>query len=81
MRRLRVRESFRRRGIGTTLIENAIAFCRDYGFLKVSLDVRIEREPAISLFRKFGFEPGRQRELDGRKTIDFYLDLYRDVRE
>jgi ribosomal protein S18 acetylase RimI-like enzyme len=80
VRRLRVREAFRRRGIGTRLMEHAIGFCRNNGFLKVSLDVRIEREPAMRLFEKFGFVPGRVRELGERKTIDFYLDLYRDPR-
>jgi len=42
----------------------------------VMLDVRIERGPAIKLFEKFGFKLARQRELDGRKILDFYLDIY-----
>jgi ribosomal protein S18 acetylase RimI-like enzyme len=81
VRRLRVRGNFRRRGVGAILMEKALAFCRRQGYLKVVLDVRIERGPAIALFQKFGFKHGRTREIAGRKLLDFYIDLYRDVRK
>jgi hypothetical protein len=47
-------------------------------YLKVVLDVRIERSPAISMFDNFGFLHSRERVIDGRKLLDFYLDLYSD---
>lgn len=78
IRRLRVRHDFRRRGIGAKLMEQAVGFCREHGYLKVILDVRIEREPAIKLFEKFGFAHSRSRDIEGRKMLDFYLDLYRE---
>lgn len=78
MRRLRVHRDYRRRGIGTKLMERAVAFCQEQGYLKVTLDVRIEREPAIKLFEKFGFSLSRTREVDGRRMLDFYIDLYRE---
>jgi ribosomal protein S18 acetylase RimI-like enzyme len=78
VRRLRVRGTYRRGGVGTLLMERALAFCRERGYLKVVLDVRIERGPAISLFEKFGFSHTRTREIGGRKLLDFYIDLYRD---
>ena len=78
VRRLRVRDSYRRNGIGTSLMQHAIAFCREKQFLKVVLDVRIEREPAIKMFDSFGFLHGRERNLDGRQLRDFYLNLYND---
>lgn len=78
VRRLRVHEQYRRMGVGTRLMERALAFCQEKGYLKVILDVRIERAPAIALFEKFGFSLARTRELDGRKMLDFYVDLYRD---
>jgi len=77
MRRLRVKEAYRRRGVGTTLIEQAIGFCRHHGYLKVILDVRIERGPAIAIFEKFGFTASRGRAVGSMRTLDFYLDLYR----
>lgn len=81
IRRLRVRDSFRRKGIGTKLMQHAISFCREKHFLKVVLDVRIERLSAISMFNTFGFLHGRERNLNGRKLRDFYLDLYSDSLE
>jgi ribosomal protein S18 acetylase RimI-like enzyme len=78
IRRLRVRDSYRRKGIGKKLMLHAIEFCKEKQFLKVKLDVRIERSPAIQLFDTFGFLHGREHESDDRRTIDFYLDLYSD---
>ena len=78
VRRLRVRGAYRRHGVGAMLMEQALAFCKHQGYLKVALDVRIERGPAIALFQKFGFKHGRTREIDGRKLLAFYIDLYSD---
>jgi len=78
IRRLRVRDTFRRNGIGTKLMLHAIEFCKKKQFLKIVLDVRIERSPALKLFESFGFLHGRECKTDGRTTIDFYLDLYSD---
>ncbi len=78
IRRLRVRPDFRRLGLGTKLMEQALTFCQHHSYLKVTLDVRIERAPAIALFEKFGFSLNRSREINGRRTLDFYLDLYRE---
>jgi GNAT superfamily N-acetyltransferase len=78
IRRMRVHEDFRRKGVGTALIERALSFCRERGYLKVTLDVPIEREPAIRLIEKFGFSHARTRDIEGRKTVDFYFDLYSD---
>ena len=78
IRRLRVRSDYRRQGVGAKLMEQALAFCLHHSYLKVSLDVRIERGPAIALFEKFGFQLNRTREVKGRRLLDFYLDLYRE---
>jgi len=78
IRRLRVRSDKRRRGIGAKLMEQAIGFCRHHAYLKVVLDVRLEHEPAIALFGKFAFQLARRREISGRCSLDFYLDLYRE---
>ena len=48
IRRLRVRDEFRRRGIGTMLMQHAISFCREKQFLKVVLDVRIVKPSRIA---------------------------------
>ncbi|MCH8823170.1 MAG: GNAT family N-acetyltransferase [Planctomycetes bacterium] len=78
IRRLRVRKGYRRKGVGAKLMEEALGFCQVQHYLKIILDVRIEREPAIKLFEKFGFQHSRSREVNGRKMLDFYVDLYRE---
>jgi ribosomal protein S18 acetylase RimI-like enzyme len=80
IRRLRVRQDLRRRGIGSALIETALKFCRDRGYLKIALDTFVEREPAIKLFEKFHFRHSRTRSVGDKDVMHFYLDLYtRDV--
>ena len=71
-------DDLRRRGIGMRLMHEAVAFCQRLGYLKVVLDVRFERGPAIALFEKFGFKLARTRDMAGRRMLDFYLDLYRE---
>jgi GNAT superfamily N-acetyltransferase len=76
IRRLRVRQDHRRRGIGSKLLETAIRFCNDYGHVKIMLDTFIDREPAIKLFEKFSFRHQRTRSVNGKELLYFYLDIY-----
>lgn len=78
IRRLRVRETHRRRGIGAALLTEAVNHCRHRGLLKVSLDVLVDRKPAIELFEKTGFRLHRERPIRDRTLLDFYLDLYKE---
>jgi ribosomal protein S18 acetylase RimI-like enzyme len=55
-------------------LEHAIRLCREKDYLKVVLDVRVERQPAIQLFEKFGFYLSKVREQDGRRTLDFFVE-------
>src|SRR4051794_37857718 len=80
IRRLRVRQDFRRRGIGSALVETALKFCQERGYLKIALDTFVEREPAMRLFEKFHFRHSRTRSVAGKEVMHFYLDLYqRDI--
>jgi RimJ/RimL family protein N-acetyltransferase len=45
----------RRMGVGSALLEGAIAWARQKGAHKISLDVWPHNEAARSLYRKFGF--------------------------
>lgn len=76
IRRLRVDPDYRRRGIGSALLQKSLEFCRDQGLLKVTLDTFIEREPALKLFEKFNFRHDKTREAAGKQLLFFYLDLY-----
>jgi ribosomal protein S18 acetylase RimI-like enzyme len=76
IRRLRVRSDMRRRGIGSRLVEEALKFCQECGYLKIALDTFMEREPAVKLFEKFRFRHNRTRNVSGKELMYFYLDLY-----
>jgi ribosomal protein S18 acetylase RimI-like enzyme len=76
IRRLRVHVDHRRRGVGSALMEAALTFCHQKDYLKVTLDTFMEREPAIRLFEKFRFHPGRTKKVADKELVYFYLDLY-----
>ena len=80
IRRLRVRPDSRRRGVGTSLMEAALKFCQERGYLKVVLDTFMDREPATKLFEKFHFSLSRTRDVGGKTLLVFYLDLYQSAR-
>ena len=76
VRRLRVRQDSQRRGIGSKLLETALQFCQEQGYLKVTLDTFINQEPAMRLFEKFHFRHARNKTVGDRELRYFYLDLY-----
>jgi RimJ/RimL family protein N-acetyltransferase len=70
---LMVAAGARRQGVGSAMIEEAIAWARGLGILKLELTVFPHNAPAIALYKKLGFrEEGllhRRYLIDGR-----YLD-------
>jgi len=59
-----VLEGYRRRGIGTALMEAALRGLKEYGAKEVYLEVRVSNIPAIRLYEKLGFTI--------KKTIPYY---------
>ncbi|MBC7290200.1 MAG: ribosomal protein S18-alanine N-acetyltransferase [Actinotalea sp.] len=45
-----------RRGLGTVLLEALVARARELGAQAVLLEVRVDNEPALALYRRHGFE-------------------------
>lgn len=76
IRRLRVDDAYRRRGIGSSLLEQAVKFCQENNFLKVAIDTFVERESAMKLLAKLHFKHGNTRSYSGKELLVFYLDLY-----
>jgi ribosomal protein S18 acetylase RimI-like enzyme len=76
VKRLRVRCDYRRRGIGTALLETALKFCQEMNYLKVTLDTFVDRQAALRLFEKFRFHVSRTRMVGEKELIYFYLDIY-----
>jgi len=78
IRRLRVDPCHQEGPVAAALIETSLTHCRHHGFLKVRLDTRFERDAAIGLFDRFGFQHTRTRNLHNKDLLEFYLDLYRE---
>ena len=53
---LMVASSHRRRGVGTALLEESVAWARRVGVRKLELHVFPWNEPALRLYEAFGFE-------------------------
>ncbi|MFW6176185.1 MAG: GNAT family N-acetyltransferase [Thermoplasmatota archaeon] len=54
---LAVRPSHRNKGIGSNLLQNFIEKSAQKGMKKITLEVRVSSEKAISFYRKKGFHP------------------------
>lgn len=52
-----VHPSWRSRGLGTRLLDRALGVLEGRGARRAKLEVRQSNEDAISLYRRFGFEP------------------------
>jgi [ribosomal protein S18]-alanine N-acetyltransferase len=69
----------RRRGIGSRLIDEAVAECKATGVKKIFLEVRESNEAARGFYARMGFsEIGRRREYY-REPLEAALVLFRTV--
>ena len=55
VKRLFVRKQYRGRGLSEPLLETVKAHAKEQGCHTLFLDTRITLEPAVSLYKKFGF--------------------------
>ncbi|MEM9414280.1 MAG: GNAT family N-acetyltransferase [Planctomycetota bacterium] len=77
IRRLRVAAQYQGTGIAAVLLETAIAHCKHHSYLKIRLDTRFEKDAAVDIFERVGFQHTRTRPSPGKEMLEFYLDLYR----
>jgi RimJ/RimL family protein N-acetyltransferase len=70
---LMVAASWRRRGVGRALLDEAVAWARASGVRKLELHVFPHNEPAIALYESFGFEREGYRRAHYRRG-DEYVD-------
>ena len=76
---LMVASSHRRRGIGSALLRQAVAWARRSGVHKLELHVFPHNEPAIVLYERFGFEREGHRRRHYRRPggyVDAILMAY-----
>jgi RimJ/RimL family protein N-acetyltransferase len=77
---LMVAADYRRRGVGTTLLREAVGWARDSGVRKLELHVFPWNDPALALYESFGFErEGYRRDHYARdgEYVDAVLMAYR----
>ncbi len=53
--RIAVRKRYRKKGYGKALMSAVIEYCEDKGFEKLYLEVKDSNEPAMLLYKSFGF--------------------------
>ena len=56
VKRLFIRSGYRGKGISKALLSEVKSYAKTQGSNKLFLDTRITLEPAVSLYRSFGFE-------------------------
>jgi ribosomal protein S18 acetylase RimI-like enzyme len=76
LQRIAVTPQHARRGVGSELLSRAIDWARGIGAPIMVLNVREETEPALNLYRTFGFDvtPTRLEILEYRRTPDTLLN-------
>ena len=68
---LMVDAAYRRRGIGRTLLEEAVVWARSAGIRKLELHVFPWNEPALRLYESFGFEREGYRKRHYARDLEF----------
>ena len=68
---LMVDAAYRRRGIGRTLLEEAVVWARGAGIRKLELHVFPWNEPALRLYESFGFEREGYRKRHYARDLEF----------
>jgi GNAT superfamily N-acetyltransferase len=54
---------FRRRGIGTALVQAAVTWAEDAGYGRVRVRTNVVRQEAPALYRALGFELRKQQDV------------------
>jgi GNAT superfamily N-acetyltransferase len=75
LRRMRVTESWRRKGIARALLDEAIAFCRSCGYQRLILDTTEHQTAAQRMYEGAGFQYVGERSLGPFTIYDYVLDL------
>lgn len=65
-----VKDAFRRRGVGTFLMNEAVKYCLENEICVLNLEVRESNIPARTFYKKFGFREfgERKRYYEGKET-------------
>jgi ribosomal protein S18 acetylase RimI-like enzyme len=74
LRRISVAGDSRRQGIGRRLLETVEDFCQGLGYRRISLSTVTQLQPAIAMYRSYGFALTGQEEY-GKIVVQHYVKL------
>ena len=72
LRRMSVAGDARRQGIGWRLLATVEDFCRRQGYQRIALSTVTQLQPAIAMYRKFGFQQVGEEPYD-TLTVQFFV--------
>lgn len=75
LRRMRVTEAWRRKGVAQALLDTAAQFCRDAGYRRLILDTTEQQTAAHALYERAGFVRTGERTLGPFRVFDYVKDL------
>jgi len=75
LRRMRVTERWRRKGIARALLEEAEQFCRGIGYKRLILDTTEQQTAAHDLYERAGFVRVGERSLGPFLVFDYVKEL------
>lgn len=67
-----VDEEYRRLGLGKKLLEELIMLCKRYEIGSMTLEVREDNDPAIALYKSYGF-------IESGRRANYYQDVGKDA--
>ena len=70
-----VAREWRRRGVGTALMAEAILWAKEMGVEKLALSVYPHNEPALALYRRFGFQEEGRLTGHSRKSMGYVDEI------
>ncbi len=76
LRRMSVSSDSRRRGIGRKLLETTESFCRDQGYRRIFLTTVTPLQPAIRMYREYGFRLVSEEQYGQITGLHFIKDLH-----
>lgn len=78
LKRMFVKESHRKKGLGKELMQRAIRLSRDLGYKKILLDTLDSMEPAIAIYKKAGFRETHAYRYNPYDKVRYYEFQIRD---
>ncbi len=75
LRRMRVTEAWRRRGLARALLDTAVEFCRESGYDRVILDTTEQQAPAHKLYEGYGFARTGERRIGPYRVFDYEMRI------